>query len=1120
MSPEQEDLRAAPGRPPGADDGTIWDTMEQIIRRFEEQWERGATPTIDDYLAKLEPGHRGRSTLLIELLHADLEYRIRARLPVSVRDYLKRFRDTLSDEQVATLYARADELRRSSSAVVTAKAYATPGPPRDSSSSRSSQTGPETALTPMPADAPVLPLAQPAPLLPSKFEVVAFLGAGGMGQVWRVRHTVLKRESVVKLILPEYALAPEARQRMLREAQAMERLAHLHAVAVYDVGLEPTPYIEMEYVPGKALDQIVKRGTPMPLDWTARLLEQLCDVLSAAHGKGIIHRDLKPSNLMLVDGYPDGQEYLKVLDFGVAKIVEADARTFTERGRALGSAKYMSPEQLRDSSRATPSFDIYAVGVILYELLTGQPPFLSTSLEDYFYDIVHTRVPPFAERNSRVNVPPGVEALVLRCLEKDPARRPASAAALARELRALVPAPRAPGIAAGDFPPMPERFEPIEKLGEGGMGAVWRVRHAVLGDRALKLILPQFALTTEARERLLREAKAMKEISSHPHAVTVHDVGLVPTPYIEMDYVAGRPLSKLLKRGTPMPLEWTAQVVGQLCDVLSAAHKKGIVHRDLKPSNLMLVDGQDDGEPYLKVIDLGIAKILDTDAPTFTEGRQTLGTWWYMSPEQVRDAAHVDARSDLFAVGVILYQLLTGQLPFWAENPIELAFNIVNTPAPPFRDKNPAAQVPPAVEALVLRCLEKDPARRPASAAALAEELRELVFPKRDEDKRWKPDRRVVLATVAVVLIAGMFALYRWLNPDPSLGVIWSDPVLKAGESEPLTVVVHPERHRSAALKAPPVATVNGPSRMLDLTPLPEGAVSTTWRYRVLPSPNAAPGLYTATFKVGSLERRVPIRVGAPDVVGVPGWERVKGALLERADDGRNYPEAIERNVPDVGPVMALLVIPKKGLAGAPGPFYIMRDKVWVGLFQAYARSGPPVSSEWREYAWDLRLPVLNVPGPEAEKFATWLGDKARGVLPTTDEWDAAAGFFLNDGRTGPYKESREPGDPPQAPEFPEIAVSRPGKPLNEAVFVGAATRDVSPFGCRDMSGNGQEWTRAKRMSSLRAASFEATHPFTFERIKMIRDGRSAENWAFDLKDLHPGKFIGFRVVIEPDLEK
>ena len=287
-------------------------------------------------------------------------------------------------------------------------------------------------------EAAELPQPVPGAEFLGRYLVEKRIGVGGMGEVWLVRHLALDTPRALKLITANVATNPEIRARFRREARIMARLSHPHAVAVHDARFaHDGAFIEMEFIRGRSLNQFLMPGRPMPPAWTARILGQLCDVLQAAHANGVVHRDLKPSNLMLLDDRPPGREFLKVLDFGIAKILgphEGDAEDLSTRtGAALFTPQYASPEQVIGGEVDTRG-DLYAIGVLLYELLTGSRPF-SGHIHGVMYHHLHTPPPPFAETNPAVAVPPGVEALVLRCLAKRPEDRPQTARELIEEFR-------------------------------------------------------------------------------------------------------------------------------------------------------------------------------------------------------------------------------------------------------------------------------------------------------------------------------------------------------------------------------------------------------------------------------------------------------------------------------------------------------------------------------------------------------------------------------------------------------------------------------------------------------------------------------------------------------------
>jgi len=219
----------------------------------------------------------------------------------------------------------------------------------------------------------------------------------------------------------------------------MARFSHPNAVIVHHAQLagHDVAFFEMEYVQGQSLDKRLNKGEPMPLDWVTRLLEQLCDVLQVAHDNNIVHRDLKPANLMLVEGPSPGKEHLKVLDFGIAKILDETLGVSSPRvitGGPIGTPLYMSPEQA-DNGVIDHRSDLYSVGLILYEFLTGHRA---------FENLRRSTPPPFASKKPRVRVPAKVEQVVMRCLSVDPKGRPRSAQQLLKEFRKAQSTPSLP----------------------------------------------------------------------------------------------------------------------------------------------------------------------------------------------------------------------------------------------------------------------------------------------------------------------------------------------------------------------------------------------------------------------------------------------------------------------------------------------------------------------------------------------------------------------------------------------------------------------------------------------------------------------------------------------------
>jgi serine/threonine-protein kinase len=260
-------------------------------------------------------------------------------------------------------------------------------------------------------------------------------------------------------------------------------------------------------------------------------------------------------------------------------------------------------------------------------------------------------------------------------------------------------------------------------LGVGGMGVVLAALHQQLGQRvAIKMLLPHAAAQTESLQRFLREARASSSIKSE-HVAQVIDVGTTEggAPFMVMEFLQGLDLGQLLVQRRRLPSIEVVDYVLQACEAITQAHRLGIVHRDLKPSNLYLTQTAD-GRPLVKVLDFGISKITGPEAAVaLTATSFSFGTPVYMSPEQVRSTKHVDPRTDIWALGVILHELIAGTPPFEAESLTALCAIITVDPPIPLRKAFPAAH--PGLEAVVLRCLQKDVSQRYASIYELARAL-------------------------------------------------------------------------------------------------------------------------------------------------------------------------------------------------------------------------------------------------------------------------------------------------------------------------------------------------------------------------------------------------------------
>jgi serine/threonine-protein kinase len=284
-------------------------------------------------------------------------------------------------------------------------------------------------------------------LIAGKYRIERMLGRGGMGVVMAALHEQLNQRVALKFLTDDAYQQPEAVARFVREARAAVQIQSEHVARVLDVGTldNGAPYMVMEHLRGRDLKEVSERRGPMPVSEAVDYLLQACDAVAEAHSLGIVHRDLKPSNLFLTER-PDHSPLVKVLDFGISKALHGGDSSsqlhMTATAAIMGSPQYMSPEQIRSSKSVDARADVWALGTILYEFLTGGPPYVADTVPGLLAMIVADPPPPLCA--SRPDAPPELEAVILRCLEKNRDQRFASVAALARALERFASAESKP----------------------------------------------------------------------------------------------------------------------------------------------------------------------------------------------------------------------------------------------------------------------------------------------------------------------------------------------------------------------------------------------------------------------------------------------------------------------------------------------------------------------------------------------------------------------------------------------------------------------------------------------------------------------------------------------------
>ena len=272
-------------------------------------------------------------------------------------------------------------------------------------------------------------------ILDGKYRVDRVVGVGGMGVVVAATHVQLQTQVAIKFLLPEVLSSQHIVERFVREARAAVRIQSEHVARVSDVGTldNGAPYMVMEYLEGQDLADVLAKSGPLSVAQAVSYLLQACEAIAEAHALGIVHRDLKPANLFLARR-TRREPIIKVLDFGISKMADADSLGLTKTSALMGSPYYMSPEQMKSARDAEPRSDIWALGITLYELLAGVPPFQGETVTEVVVLVTQGHVPPI--RESRPDVPVGIADVIERCLQRDPRQRFSDIAEFAK---ALVP---------------------------------------------------------------------------------------------------------------------------------------------------------------------------------------------------------------------------------------------------------------------------------------------------------------------------------------------------------------------------------------------------------------------------------------------------------------------------------------------------------------------------------------------------------------------------------------------------------------------------------------------------------------------------------------------------------
>ena len=656
-----------------------------------------------------------------------------------------------------------------------------------------------------------------------KYVLLRPMARGGMGELFLAAAGEtggFEKLCVVKKVLQDLN-DDGVRRRFLDEAKVVVRLNHSNLVQVFDAGrVSEDYYLAMELVEGKDLRAVWNRCAQLhrriPVDFAMFVVRELCRGLDYVHdamGLDLVHRDISPPNIMV--SY-HGQ--VKITDFGLA--THAIKREMTSPGVVFGRYSYLSPEQARGlpADRRT---DIYASGIVLWEMLTGRQLFpADRQAAAGGRALAELRKPKIRAPSAIVpGIPEGLDEVVLRALavEREDRFQTAgefkvalseilnrhynssdvdSVATFMRDIFAReykLESEDYASYAREDFSPIRAqanaemdtlsisdavdlgrgrsrsgptstssfeledndiveldtsskvgwegpKVEDLEKaaharigevvaqryridrlLGIGGMGAVYAATHLALGKTyALKILHDVYGRDPDIIDRFVREARSATQ-TGHPNIIDVLDIGTMEAGdlYFVMELLEGTDLGTVIRQSGPLAIRRAVHIARQISRALAAAHDANIIHRDLKSENVVLtVKG---GDPdFVKVLDFGICKQIDTTSSSQTTPGMVMGSPDYMAPEQAAGAP-ANAQSDIYALGTILFEMLTGRLPFTGRNAIDVLMKKGGGPAPAVTELRP--EVPAPLAEVVARCLARDYERRPASMKALEYEL-------------------------------------------------------------------------------------------------------------------------------------------------------------------------------------------------------------------------------------------------------------------------------------------------------------------------------------------------------------------------------------------------------------
>ena len=639
-------------------------------------------------------------------------------------------------------------------------------------------------------------------MIDERYELREQLASDASGRLWRGWDTRLDRPVSVKV----FESVPQKSTRwarFVREARILGGLDAPGLLSLYDVRTDAeVPYMVMAPIEGRCLSERLAEG-PLPTELAWKVAFELLAAAQVAHERGFVHREIRPEHVFLRDG---DEPRVKLLGFGRVRAA-GETGTFSEFDSADAIPPHTAPELFLEED-IDPRTDVYGVAAVAYHAFTGRPPVVMQGVGNI--------AEALARIMSRPSVPPStvraqlaaLDRPLIRALAKSPAERTPSLTDLRRELEEARDARTKRERPSGPVPGVREDVDGFEILGELGTGSMGTVFLAF--DRNLErnvAIKFLHALSSRQKERFVEEARGMAAIS-HPNVVQIHSFGYRDdVPYLVMEHVPGRSVETALQSG--IPVEDAVAILDQTAAGLEAVHQAGLTHGDVKPANVLI-------GPMFRVCvgDFGLARAREDVGEVRIAGSPA-----YMAPERLtRITPKLAHRADVYSLGVMAYELLSGRLPFTSESNDAMAVLTMHVAMPVEAPSQHGA--PAAFDALVMHALEKDPENRLPSAAQFrvglaraadaafgAHATASLLLIGQDETLALESRRLLPEAKLAVVDSVGG-ALAR-LRSAPADAVLVQNDVEGGG----LYVAA---KIRAELASPPPILLVKGPKEHID----------------------------------------------------------------------------------------------------------------------------------------------------------------------------------------------------------------------------------------------------------------------------------------------------------------